>query len=333
MNFKGSACSKFILGGEHAVVHGAHAIAIPLLSKKLELTLKVSSAPVSLVLSGTAKSDSVAAVLSDLKKITNPELITKEHGFSATGSCSIPVGAGLGASAALCVALARAHRKWNEYSNADIRPAPFAQQFECQEVQKLAHALEARFHGNPSGIDTSVIAFEQPILFQKAEGVRFAPAAFAMPHFVLIDSGVRSSTKRMVQNARDYFSGSKGKRLVRRFDLVALDAWKALHQNDLQGLVDTMNENHFLLKEIEVTGEHCERIVEKSVQLGALSAKVTGAGSGGFVLAIIPQDPAEADTVLEKLRECFGPAAVIDAGSPEKKIDKKEKVHAHPNSL
>ncbi len=313
MAFSGHACSKFILGGEHAVVHGAHAIAIPLFGKKLSLQLSSSSRTRALVLSGKTKSDQIADVLTDLKKLTPADIFSAKHEFSASGNCSIPVGAGLGASAALCVALARAHEKWTSNTLSSSSQTGFAEQFEKQKVQKLAHSLEKRFHGSPSGIDTSVIAYEQPILFQKNEGVRFAASVIQMPRFVLVDSGVRSSTKHMVQKAMTHFAGNKGERLVRRFDLVTLDTWKALHQNDMQGLVETMRENHSLLQEIEVVGQRCMELVEKMTDLGTVAAKVTGAGGGGFVLGVLPKDPSAAAVTQKNLEDHFGKDAVIAA--------------------
>jgi len=272
--------------------------------------------------------------------------------FHASGTCGIPVGAGLGASAALCVGLARAHENWinsaseedqgdNKGENTSSSPfsKPFAKPFAKQRVQKLAHELEKRFHGSPSGIDTSVIAYEQPILFQKDEGVRFAASEFAMPRFVLIDSGIRSSTKHMVRKAKPHFSGSKGQRLIRRFDLVTTDAWKALQQGDLQALTETMKENHSLMREIDVVGDLCDQIVAKVCELGAIAAKVTGAGSGGFILGVLPSDREQAALALRAIQGQFGFDSVVDTDRQTHDTRNNEQQvktgarHANQNSL
>ena len=312
MTYVANACSKFILGGEHAVVHGAHAIAVPLFSKHLELDLKASHEDSELVLSGHKKNSSISDVLLDLKAITPISLNPEELNFSAFGNCSIPVGAGLGASAALCVALARAHLQWASAKQTGKLEEIFEHQQDKQKIQQMAHILEKRFHGSPSGIDTAVISYEQPILYQKQEGLRFAANEFSMPRFALVDSGVRSSTKQMVQGAKPYFAGSKGVRLVRRFDLVTLDMWKALHQKDHNGLIETIQENQSLLGEIGVVGSHCQQVCDAMLELGVDSVKVTGAGSGGFILGLLPKEKQKADAIIASLRRVFGDGAVID---------------------
>ncbi len=98
---------------------------------------------------------------------------------------SIPIAAGLGSGAAVSVAVSRA------LSNFLGRPLP------DEGISSLAYQAEQVYHGTPSGIDNTVIAYARPIYFVR--GQPFLPLRVAEPlTLVIADSGQPASTAQMV---------------------------------------------------------------------------------------------------------------------------------------
>jgi len=204
-----SACAKAIVVGEHAVVYGAAAVALPLTSLRMSVTLHPRG---SWSVNGAKKSEpNIRMKLGD--KQVSPHLKQTVHEAFAVlgvdpfpleidGHSSVYIGAGLGSSAALCIVLLRSISSSLGMNLTD------------DELAYLGNKLEARFHGNPSGLDTSTVALETPILFRR--GLRAQPLAIPEStdqkrwRFALIDSGVRASTMTMVNIASPWFQCAEG---------------------------------------------------------------------------------------------------------------------------
>ena len=100
--------------------------------------------------------------------------------------------------------------------------------------------------------------------------------------------------------------------------------WKALHQKDHHGLIETIQENQSLLSEIKVVGSRCKEVCETMRKLGVDAAKITGAGSGGFVLGLLPTDKNKADASMAELKRYFGNDAVIDTDQQINRSDSEQ---------
>ena len=172
----------------------------------------------------------------------------------------------------------------------------------------LGNQLEKRFHGNPSGLDTAVVAHESVISFRRGEGG--VPLAIASPTdsdvwpFVLIDSGLRSSTASMIRVAAPYFTGEGGDGRIARFDELAGQVATGLADGDTGCVGQAMRSAQRYLSEAGVSNGRMEEIVETCEQVGALGAKLTGAGGGGCVLALL--DPATHEEQLRELKRRIG---------------------------
>ena len=289
-NATGKAGGKAILAGEHFVVHGAPAIAVPLPGVGLEAQLGLPSR-------GAPPSGHVAACLRVVaERWGGPD----PAGLSVIIRSDIPIGAGLGSSAALSVALARAAARWLGRSVDD------------GELREVSLACERIAHGNPSGVDTEVAVTGQAVRFVRGEPPRALGVA-ANLGLVVCDTEAPASTREMVEAvARLRAADPAGfeRRLRRAAELVD-DAERALATGDLGALGRALDENQELLAAIGVSTPGIERLVAAARRAGAAGAKLTGKGGGGTVIAVCAATATTA--VTDMLRQ--GGWKVVAAGT------------------
>ena len=160
-----------------------------------------------------------------------------------------------------------------------------------EDVSALAYEIERLHHGTPSGIDNTVIAFEQPVYF-----VRQSPANHIEPfrparplRLVIADTGVRSATKNVVGDVRRRWEADRA-RFEAIFDACGrlADAGRAaLEAGDLAEVGRLMTANHEQLVAMTVSSAALDRLVEVALGAGALGAKLSGAGRGGNLIALV----------------------------------------------
>ena len=191
MEFKGSACAKLILAGEHLVVHGYDGLAIPLLDKQTTITLRPNS--ITTFNNGELSDSQLAELNTELKvfcQLLNLDIDQLNgYGFEVN---LIDTGIGLGASASFAVAMLKVL--------ANFKGETLTQ----NQLLEYAGEIEKLYHGNPSGIDHTTIVLEQPILFHGSTKT-FTPLQIELPEFFkthtqLINTGKpKESTKQMVE--------------------------------------------------------------------------------------------------------------------------------------
>jgi mevalonate kinase len=221
--------------------------------------------------------------------------LLSEHGplppVSVTAAVDLPTRAGLGASAALGVAIARAAL------GASGRPAPDA------EVIARATAWERIFHGNPSGIDTTAAALGGCFRYTRKDGAR--PLAPKRDLDLCVGlSGIATSTREMVEGlARLRAQRSEMvDRSIAGIAALVENAALAIEAGDLVGLGKLMDLNQMLLAGLMLSIEPLETLCAAARKAGALGAKLTGKGGGGSVLALVP-DPDTGHAVLAAWQE------------------------------
>jgi mevalonate kinase len=182
--------------------------------------------------------------------------------------------------------------------------AHFGRELEPAEISALVYASERRFHGTPSGIDNTVVAYERPIWFQRT-GVGAAayqpptpdsqlptiePIAIAAPFTLLVaDTGVRSATRAPVGEVRRRWE-TEPTQYEAWFDQIGALAWRvraALARGDVAALGPILTENHTLLQQLGVSSPQLDALVAAALEAGALGAKLSGAGWGGVMLALV----------------------------------------------
>ncbi len=203
--------------------------------------------------------------------------IDGEH--SVQVKSALPIAMGLGASAAFAVAITRAFS--NELKLGLDDEAVNALAFRCEELA----------HGTPSGIDNTVATYDQAILFRRSntletEAIELKKA----PPIVIVCSHTPGLTREQIQGVSDRRERNTEHydRVFDQIDALSREGAQALRQGDYDALGDRMNMCHGLLNAIQVSTPELESMVMLARSVGALGAKLTGAGGGGSIVALCP---------------------------------------------
>ncbi|MGE5377054.1 MAG: mevalonate kinase [Bacteroidota bacterium] len=204
----------------------------------------------------------------------------RKNPIKITVAGDLLAGSGVGASAASCVSLARALN------------AEFDLGYPIEEINRVAWQGEFPYHGIASGVDNTASTYGGLLRFwlndgkQNFEQIK-TPSSFEI---VLCNSGITANTA-----ALDEFIDQQKKdnwELFRsRLDIIVSqgsEMKKALEAGDLETVGKIMTENHKLLVDMEMSHEILDHLCELALANGALGAKVTGGGRGGYMIALTP---------------------------------------------
>lgn len=261
----GKAVSKVILCGEHFVVHGCPALAAPL----PHLTLQVD-----LMEAGESNLDD--PLVDHALEVCQKHMAGPGRGLALYISSEIPLASGLGSSAALSVALARAYSHFMGTS------------LEAEQIYEISMEIEARAHGKPSGIDSTVVTYERPIRFVKGVGLTFLKTAQKVG-MVVVDSREPSHTRKMVEGVWK-FKEENPDTFASLFDRACTlveEFHRSLKEGDVPSIGKLARENHQLLRLVGVHSEGTDRAAEAIEKAGARGAKMSGGGGGGVVLGFV----------------------------------------------
>ncbi|WP_297378044.1 mevalonate kinase [uncultured Helcococcus sp.] len=282
---------KIILIGEHSVVYGQPAIAIPFMDRELELRIEDSD-------ENYLSSDFYNGKIKDLdgrllgfkkliKTFTDKYKISDKVKIMIKSD--IPLQRGMGSSASIAVAIAKG---LYEYFKID---------YDIDKIIDLANISEKYVHGNPSGIDIETIARDRAIWYIKNKETIDFPIDLD-GYLVISDSGIKGSTKEAVADVRAlYDSDDKYKSYVESLGELTFSAKQAIKENNLKSLGEIMDKAQVYLRELSVSDPIIEEMIRLSKDAGALGAKLTGGGRGGCMIALSP-DIKTAEKIKEKLK-------------------------------
>ena len=283
-----SAPAKVILFGEHAVVHGQPAIAVPVTQVQATATAEASTAGsgLTIVASDLGKSIPLAVAPQDeplaaAARLTLAYLSAPVPDATLTISSTIPIASGLGSGAAVAAALIRALACLLGHS---LEPA---------EISTLVFEVERIHHGTPSGIDNTVVVYGQPVAFVRGRPVR--RLSVGAPIQLLVgDTGVRSSTRAVVKQVRRSWRRDPQRytALFEQIGGITREARSAIELGDIDALGPLMDANHELLCELEVSMPKLDDLVDAARTAGAMGAKLSGAGRGGNMIALVGESTA-----------------------------------------
>lgn len=305
-----AATGKVILMGEHAVVHGCPAIAAAI-GQRIELAaerIPDPSAPITLQIPDWGLDETLTpdnahpvarACLEVLAHSDGPVL-----GWAIRGRSDLPARAGLGSSAALTVAIAK------------LVAGP---RVDIDSIVAASLAGESVFHGRPSGIDSHVAA--RGGVLRYVRGHEPQPVTFDRPiRLIVAPSGVPRNTADQVAKAGRRLERlpAAGKAVLSALAKLVARTETGLVRHDIGALGEAFDMAHHLLASLDVSHPRLDELCHLARQSGAAGAKLTGAGGGGSLIAVVDSEASE-HNVLAALREAGVAAFATDitaAGSP-----------------
>ena len=282
-----SAPAKAILSGEHAVVYGK-----PALATAINLRLKFIVTKLARSYKDSKSMKEINFISDEVKKyliIQKIKYVDKPFNYKIESE--IPVGRGLGSSAALSVA-----------SVASFLEFYTGKQFDKKIINDIAFEIEKHFHSNPSGVDNSASCFGGLILYQKKVSLKKLDDKISKnieKNLLLIDSGKpEETTGEMVklvigrQIELDEIRCNRMKSVNPTetiFDRIEIETNKILNSIEKENVDQFKNSlffNEKLLEELGVVSDRTKKLLKELSKFGV--GKVTGAGGrkkgSGFIL-------------------------------------------------
>ena len=311
---KASAPGKVLLLGEHAVVYGHPAIAAALRRRvTVEVEEDAQGPAIELVAPATDPTATTKAV--EERIAVPPELLRAAIDLAAAAGAprhfrarvrsELPLGGGLGSSAAVGVALARA---FSQLAGRECPP---------DRAERLALELERVFHGAPSGVDPAICARGGVILFRRGDPPCIDRIVPREPvHLAVALTGVLRGTRSTVLplSARRAERADLYDPMLSFLGELARGGASALERGDLQDLGIRFDAAHGVLAAIGVSCPELEDAVAVLRRAGALGAKLTGAGGGGAAIGLARD--AEHATALVAAARSVGMRAFAEEIAP-----------------
>ena len=282
MKGRGIGFGKAILFNEHFVVYGIPSIVSAIGNYTVAHVEPHTQPGINLNDNRKAtpqyKEDKIDQQQDSVQRIlTKMNIDTKKEGLTITLEGNLYCASGIGASAASCVAIARA---LNEYYNMSLND---------DEINDIAYEGEKGYHGTPSGVDNTASTYGGLIWFQKGEKID----RINIPNpieIVIGNTGKVANTKAAVAGVKERKEQNpeRYQEIFNRAENITYLAKQALEEEDLKEVGKLMNENHKLLQQIEVSSRELDFLVNISKENGAIGAKLTGGGLGGNMLALTP---------------------------------------------
>jgi mevalonate kinase len=346
---RASVPAKVILFGEHFVVYGKRALAAAIdrqltveVSNRAEegYHVKIENIPtfgLELDLESGTNSNQKVQPYKDYSTASKAlayvrgsiEYLEERYGIGTEGvelaiTSEIPLSAGLGSSAATCVATIAALKAYFDIEG------------DLEGIRRDAHDVEKRVQGAASPVDTSIATYGGYVLVERGE-VKHLPLPeldllvgcmgsipLSMNSTKASDLGLKTKTLVAgVRDRRELFT-SIFESIFDAADEITAQAIQAIKNGDFVTLGALMNVNHGLLDAIGVVPRRLSELVKVSQALGAPGAKVTGAGGSddmggvGSVLVL----PGESGTRIQAAMEIAGALAMpVKTGGDGLKIE------------
>lgn len=293
--FSAYAPGKVILFGEHTVVYGCPAIAAPVTQVRAKVTVIAEPRSPSGMVRLIAPDIGLETTLANLAEnhplvvvIRKAETAIKLSHIPACSihiTSTIPIAGGMGSGAAVSVAILRA------------LSASVGHPLSDKEISDLVFEVEVIYHGTPSGIDNTVITYAKPIYFVKGKPIEILTVKHPFT-LVIADTGIRSPTSVAVGEVRQAWEKDPEhfEKLFDAASAIAVAARKAIKSGKIEALGPLMNENQAVLRQMGVSSPELEGLVVAALAAGATGAKLSGAGRGGSMIALVSLETSDAVT-------------------------------------
>lgn len=274
----GKAHSKIILIGEHAVVYGYPAIALPLNNIQVTCRIVPAETPWQLFEADTLS----MAVFASL------EHLGIDHAkIRCQVDSMVPEKRGMGSSAAVSIAAIRAVFDY------------YQKELDAQTLEILVNRAEMIAHMNPSGLDAKTCLSDVAIKFIRNVG--FSELTVDLDAcLVIADTGIHGHTREAIQKVEEL--GQAALPAFHKIGILTQQAEQALASKDLVGLGQALSACHMELASIGVSCPEADELVATAQHAGALGAKMSGGGLGGCIIALV-ESQEKAVEIAAKLRE------------------------------
>ncbi len=291
MKGRGIGFGKAILFNEHFVVYGIPSIVSAIGNHTVAKVEQWEEAELKLEDNRKAtpkyKEDKLEQQKDSLNRMVKKMNINaSKNGLKITLEGNLYCASGIGASAASCVAIARALSDYFDMNLSD------------DEINDVAYEGEMGYHGTPSGVDNTASTFGGLIWFQKGENNIIEKISMRNPVEIVIgNTGKVADTVAAVAGVRERKEKNpeKYKEIFDRAENITYLARDALQTGDFKEVGKLMNENHKLLQQIGVSSRELDFLVSVARDQGAFGAKLTGGGLGGNMIALTPGKELQED--------------------------------------
>ena len=294
---EGKGYGKCILFNEHFVVYGIPSIVSAIGGTTVATAERTESGGIHLVDDRPAtpgyKEQYLVQQKDSLKRILETMHVSPDENIRITLEGNLYAASGVGASAASCTAIARALNGLFDMGLDDTK------------INEIAYEGEKGYHGTPSGVDNTASTYGGLIWFVRGEKNIFDPIRVKDPvEIVMGNTGEVANTKAAVAGVRERKEKFPGKydTIFAEAHKMVLAARKAFEDNDSAEVGRLMNYNHKLLQQIEVSNKDLDMLVETARAAGAVGAKMTGGGLGGYMVALTPGQELQ-ETVAAAIEE------------------------------
>ena len=303
---RASAPGKIILFGEHAVVYGRPALAVPVTQVHADVEVLDSARPgiwidapdvnLHAELNTLPSDHPIASVIHNFLFLLR---VSRFPNLEIKIMSTIPVASGLGSGAAVTVALTRALAVHLDHAMTD------------EETNAFTYEIEKLHHGTPSGIDNTVVTYARPVYFIKSPlspdrrgtGGEVETFKVGKPFTIVIaDTGISAPTKESVGDVRRLWMNdrSRWETIFDKIGEISFTARRAIEAGRPELLGDLMNENHALLQTLTISSPALDGLVEAARKAGAAGAKLSGGGRGGNIIALVEPEAVEAVSLALK---------------------------------
>ena len=302
-----SAPGKIILFGEHFVVHGTKAI-LAAIDKRVTVTstftenktIKVNSQLGTLEVPISSSYEEVKSEFRPFVYLANKIINSNQNvnGLEVTIDSDIPIGVGLGSSSACCVAAA-----------ASI--SELFKELSSEEILNISIEAEKTIFPDTSGADCTVCTYGGMIEYEQFTGTKKIDNTFEL-NLVIANSMIPHTTKNSVERVSK-FKENDEERFSQLCDLETKlidEVIVAMKNNDVTTLGLKMSENQKYLEEIQVSNDMLRDMINSLNEI-SLGSKITGAGDGGCIIALVKEENlSRVPALFGKEKECF--SAKID---------------------
>ena len=270
---------KWILAGEHAVLRGGDALVFPLNSQFLEIFYYKTENPFSIELGGI-NSGEINQIVHSVFEQAFLRLQISRSNIPGTVKLksNILFGAGMGASATLCVAVTEFFHHFGHIADG--------------EMYEFARELENIFHGESSGVDIAVVLTRKPLLFSREKGPKEI-LHVQLPELYLSHTGEKGITKECVHQVKELWQHNLklAKIIDEKMKHAVSDFLTLLQQPHSDKWIDAMDRAHSCFYDWGLVTPAVSAHEKKLRDRGALAVKLTGSGAGGFMLSLWNKKP------------------------------------------